>query len=123
MQTAPSIALVDTKQIIPDKNIFGQSNPFNVVIQMASRRQSKSDRHNINSNKSNSKDVIAPLEVMSLSNDDRLEQGVEGLSPTNVDADVASALMVGVIDQHGDENPTTGDSHSIPMTEEGNVKD
>ena len=46
LKRTPKIKLIETKQIRPDKNLFGQSNPFNVVIQLTRvRNGDNSYRH------------------------------------------------------------------------------
>ena len=54
LKDKPKIVLIETKQLIPDKNLFGQSNAFNVVIQLANmHRDSRLTRQSQNKDEGN----------------------------------------------------------------------
>ena len=59
LKDKPKSVLIETKELLPDKNLFGQSNAFNVVIQLAKmQRDSHLGRQSQDKDKSNQDKVI-----------------------------------------------------------------
>ena len=57
--------VAETKQLIPDKNLFGHSNAFDVVIQLA-RSQHDIDAHAANNTKTGEIDINDVTEIIDI---------------------------------------------------------
>ena len=74
LKDKPKSVLIETKQLIPDKNLFGQSNAFNVVIQLATmQRDSRLRRQSQGKDKGN-QDKVIEIKNQSEKND-KIETG------------------------------------------------